>query len=91
MKIAGREARVVESAVSRPCWFYIREFHAYEVLDENGKWVDGAPKWFPTQAAAEAFAAEHAEQDEVCHCGMLMKDHHQGSSCTAPRSMGAPP
>lgn len=23
----------------------------------------------------------------VCHCGMLMRDHHQGSSCTTPRVM----
>lgn len=29
--------------------------------------------------------------EEVCHCGMLMRDHHEGSSCTNAKSMGVPP
>lgn len=32
---------------------------------------------------------ETEPDDAVCHCGELIKDHHQGSSCTTPKEMPA--
>lgn len=52
-----------------------------ETLAASGK---GVPQ-FP------GVIGEDDVDEEVCHCGMLMKEHKVYSSCTTPVSMGKPP
>jgi hypothetical protein len=72
----------------------------WEWLRASDAMQDGNNCWLSRSSALSAAALAFVElpeetkreilgmtNDAVCYCGMLMDDHHQGSSCTTPREM----